>query len=44
MTECKTCMQLSIDVMFYISRKDWYSAIESCDELIRVLKSYKESC
>ena len=44
MTECKSCMQLSIDVMFFIGRRDWYKAIESCEELMRVLKTYKESC
>lgn len=37
-------MQLSIDLMYYISRGQIDKAIETCEGLLSILKTYKESC
>jgi hypothetical protein len=44
MKECKTCMQLGIDIMFYVSRGNLDKSIETVEKLLSVLKTYKESC
>lgn len=44
MKECKTCLQLAVDLMFYITKGDIKMATVTCEMLLSVLKSYKESC
>jgi hypothetical protein len=44
MNECKRCMSLAVDLVYYVAHGEKEAAISVCEELLEVLKSYKRSC
>lgn len=44
MIECKRCMSLAVDLVYYVVHGENKAAINVCEELLDVLKSYKRSC
>jgi len=44
MTQCKRCLSLISDVFYHISAGRYEQALEDAEELVKVLKTYKESC